>query len=905
MLLYIFILRSSDIANINIQGFCARIKELFRMSNFAKVFISYNHQNKDIANNLKDELTKENIHVVIDSGEIRVGEDITEFIEQSVRKTDITLAIVSKSSLKSAWVAMETINTLYAEKVTEKKKLFLPCLVDQSLFSRKFTDEILDYIDNELKEIEDIFTGRLKKNRGSRDLENERQRFIDLKHNLDNIVYRLRNSLCIDISGADLRVPIFQIVKRCKVFVKKDRNQSKIEENPLEERQLPLADDSQRPLEAHQNESIEYDLERALQNNIENPVKNNNKSIRKYSLSPNNRYYIFLKERDSKYYCRIQDKEKEISLPEVEVNFKKENLVTETLTLGQIVEAFQNQTSKEINELFSVSVQIQIGQFLYNHIFEYWLDRQYGQTFTTKICIFTNNEYLLKIPWFLIANNGIFMTSAGWIIFQSPILPNRIITFEKFPKTLIVFPHSKNYPKKRGENHLNELTNLLESIASDLVSKEYLLIVRNWNEFQKVESFKPQIIYYFGDCENKNDELHMDFESEVNAKADNILFTDFINQVKKYYSPQIIYINSCSDNSVRWSCIEKQLIEISPVVIISRKTICIKSSCKIAVDFFNDVLNGIEPIVAIANVEEKVTKNSFRCFKPIIYACYQSWKGIPTKNENIQIREPDWIISIDRNEQCSKIVWRIMEMIKHGKPRSLGFFWYGKLGEGVDIFHQRFRKELRNHLRDRISPLEKTVRWPEFIENISESFEEIYCHEFEVQNLDDIYIKIGRFHPYISGKKRIVFIDHKPFEIGYTKRFSSDILGEYLNWWSNRFIQCFPKDIYLILGMSFIVPSDKVDIFSEDLIEILDESESDFFVTEFLPRLKHLSFQDLREFIRTHEIPINQEKICQVIGKILHKTNGNFEKTMSLLKDIDKNWFKYLDNTTKKKRRSF
>jgi len=630
-------------------------------------------------------------------------------------------------------------------------------------------------------------------------------------------------------------------------------------------------------------------------------------SIHKYSLSPNNRYYIFLKERDSKYYCRIQDKKVIISLPEIEVNLNQNALVTESISLGQFVDAFQNQTSKEINKLFTVSVQIKLGQFLYNQIFKYWLDRQPEQKFSTEICIFTDNEYLLKIPWFLFADNGIFMTSAGWIIFQSPILPNRLITFEEFPKTLIIFPHSKKYPKIQGKKHLNELKNLLESIASDLVSKEYLLIVRTWNEFQKVKTFNPQIIYYYGDCENKNNEMHMLFESEINSQAVYVIYSDFINQVKKYSSPQIIYINSCSENAIRWTCIEKQLIDISPVVIINQKAVCLKSSCQIAVDFFNDVLSGIEPVVAITNAEAKITKDSFRCFKPICYACYQSWKGIPTKNENKKIREPDWIISIDRNEQCSKIVWRIMEMIKHGKPRSLGFFWYGELGEGVGIFHQRFRKELRNHLRDRISPMEKTVDWPKFIENITESFEEIYCHEFEVQSLDDIYTKIGRFHPYVSGRKRIIFIDHLPFEISYTKRFSSEILGEYLNWWSNRFIECFPKDIHLILGMSFIVPSDKVNIFPEDLIEILSESESDFFITEFLPRLKQLNSQDLREFIRTHEIPINQEKVYQVISKILHTTKGNFEKTLLLLQDIDKNWFKYLDNNNSinKKKRSF
>ena len=165
---------------------------------------------------------------MIDSGEMKGGEKITEFIEQSIRKTDITLSIVSKNSLKSVWVAMETINTLYAEKVTEK--LFLPCLIDQSFFSRDFTDDILDFIDYELNEIDKIIKERLKKDRGIKDLQEDRQRYRDLKHNLDNIVSRLRNSFCIDISGANFNEKITKIVERCKDFAGKNRKLNKNEE---------------------------------------------------------------------------------------------------------------------------------------------------------------------------------------------------------------------------------------------------------------------------------------------------------------------------------------------------------------------------------------------------------------------------------------------------------------------------------------------------------------------------------------------------------------------------------------------------------------------------------------------------------------------------------------------------
>jgi hypothetical protein len=176
------------------------------------VFISYNHHDVEIANKLKEKLTAAKINVVIDSERMLAGEDIRDFIEKCVRETGTTISLISKDSLLSAWVAMESINTFYHEKTNTKKK-FIACFISDDFFNREFTDQALDHIDGEIKEIQALITTRMEKNRSIRDLQNELTRMTELCHNMDEIIRRLRESLCIDIRDEKLETNFIKITE--------------------------------------------------------------------------------------------------------------------------------------------------------------------------------------------------------------------------------------------------------------------------------------------------------------------------------------------------------------------------------------------------------------------------------------------------------------------------------------------------------------------------------------------------------------------------------------------------------------------------------------------------------------------------------------------------------------------
>ncbi len=174
------------------------------------IFISYNHKDKIIAERLNNFLVAAGFEVLIDYKAMRASEDIKLFIENCVRQCDITLSVVSKNSLLSAWVAMESVLTLQSEKTTNKK--FIAVYNDDSFFSRSFVRLGIEEVRAELKEIEDEMTHRLQKGMGTEDLQNERTRYKQLENSLPEIVRRLKESLCIDITEDNFHLGMKKII---------------------------------------------------------------------------------------------------------------------------------------------------------------------------------------------------------------------------------------------------------------------------------------------------------------------------------------------------------------------------------------------------------------------------------------------------------------------------------------------------------------------------------------------------------------------------------------------------------------------------------------------------------------------------------------------------------------------
>jgi hypothetical protein len=164
------------------------------------IFISYNHEDRAVATSVKERLVARGIKVRIDMESIAPGEDIRNFIERSIRETDVTLSIVSTKSLLSTWVAMETVNTFFSEKFSGGKK-FIACFVDDGFLQNGFRLEATAKIDAKLLEIDELIPRYAAQKIDTNDLNDERSRLFELRNHVGDILKRLRGSLSLDLRG--------------------------------------------------------------------------------------------------------------------------------------------------------------------------------------------------------------------------------------------------------------------------------------------------------------------------------------------------------------------------------------------------------------------------------------------------------------------------------------------------------------------------------------------------------------------------------------------------------------------------------------------------------------------------------------------------------------------------------
>lgn len=162
------------------------------------VFLSYNHADAEPAARLHRFLTSNGVSVLIDSETMTAGERIQDFIARCIRESDVVVSLVSSRSLLSAWVAMETIQTLQRNRWLEGRK-FIACYLDDAFFSPECRLDFTRQIDERIQRIEELIPDYAARRLDTVDLNDEKTRLYDLRNNLGLILATLKESLCLDV----------------------------------------------------------------------------------------------------------------------------------------------------------------------------------------------------------------------------------------------------------------------------------------------------------------------------------------------------------------------------------------------------------------------------------------------------------------------------------------------------------------------------------------------------------------------------------------------------------------------------------------------------------------------------------------------------------------------------------
>jgi hypothetical protein len=95
----------------------------------AYVFLSHAHGDKPFARRLAADLRNAGHSVWIDEGEINIGDSLVTKIRDGLDQVDYVCAIISKTSVESAWVEKE-LEIASNREIDERRVVVLPLLVD-------------------------------------------------------------------------------------------------------------------------------------------------------------------------------------------------------------------------------------------------------------------------------------------------------------------------------------------------------------------------------------------------------------------------------------------------------------------------------------------------------------------------------------------------------------------------------------------------------------------------------------------------------------------------------------------------------------------------------------------------------------------------------------------------------
>jgi hypothetical protein len=161
------------------------------------VFLSYNHADKDAVARLHETLKRQGIPVLIDSEWMVPGERIEAFIERALQRAGTVVSVVSRRSLLSAWVALETVHALERNRWTGRQ--FIACYLDDDFTDPACRVRLTDAIDQRLQHIQDLLAEHAGRRLDTRDLDEEKTRLYDLRNHLGVILAALKDSLCLDL----------------------------------------------------------------------------------------------------------------------------------------------------------------------------------------------------------------------------------------------------------------------------------------------------------------------------------------------------------------------------------------------------------------------------------------------------------------------------------------------------------------------------------------------------------------------------------------------------------------------------------------------------------------------------------------------------------------------------------
>jgi len=222
-------------------------------------------------------------------------------------------------------------------------------------------------------------------------------------------------------------------------------------------------------------------------------------------------------------------------------------------------------------------------------------------------------------------------------------------------------------------------------------------------------------------------------------------------------APALVYVNCCQGDAGGDLGVGRLLEAFVPAVITNRTLAMIETAQAQALALWEALLmKGESPDAALAllysrRIGPDVRADEVRWMTPVLHGHYSDWTANVPPPLRRDVHDPFWHLKVDRVEQVGVVKDQTRQMLREGKPKAHAFLWYGEPGEGVDIFHNRLDKELREDNPDNrvwtVHPY-----WPDELVTPHRSFSDMLCEACGVSDLEDISAQFRHLTGGATGK---------------------------------------------------------------------------------------------------------------------------------------------------------
>ncbi len=168
-----------------------------------KVFITYSPEadgDQEAAEKMKAFLENEKINVITNE-DMNLGADIQAFVNETLKKSDFILAVISRQSLQSSWESGEAALGIVLERASENK--VIPVSLDKSVLDPDFYFESIDLLNEKIKKYQGYMKRTIEMGEDSRAFQNDLNRLLNAKNQLSQIIEKMKSVRMVSMGNSN------------------------------------------------------------------------------------------------------------------------------------------------------------------------------------------------------------------------------------------------------------------------------------------------------------------------------------------------------------------------------------------------------------------------------------------------------------------------------------------------------------------------------------------------------------------------------------------------------------------------------------------------------------------------------------------------------------------------------